>query len=218
LDMDGGREPEVSRPRAAEKLSVADGSSLPVLVIGGFLGSGKTTFLLGFARWLTEQGRRVGILVNEAGAVDIDGVVLASEGHRVQELFGGCACCSLVGEVRPAAEALREWGAELLLVEPSGMADLARMADLLGSRVAVVALVDVPRLGVIQRAAPRLVGDGVTRADLVLLNKVDVASDGDRAAARRWLEDTVPGGSYVEVSAERGVSQDVWEEVLTLLE
>jgi len=159
----------------------------------------------------------VGILVNEAGAVDIDGVVLAAEGHRVQELFGGCACCSLVGDVRPAAGALVDWGAELLLVEPSGMADLARMADLLGPSVSVVALIDVPRLGVIRRAAPRLVSDGAARADLILLNKVDVASDEERRVARDWLRGTVPGRPFVEVSAERGVPDPVWQEVARLL-
>ena len=207
-----------AQPSGSRPLGGGEGSFPPVLVVGGFLGSGKTTFLLGFARWLTGRGRRIGILVNEAGAVDVDGVVLAADGHRVQELFGGCACCSLVGEVRPAVEALRDWGAELVLVEPSGMADLARIAGLLGSRVKVVALVDAPRLAVILRAAPRLVGDGVLRADLVLLNKVDAAAGDDLGAARRWLEQVSPDRSWREVSAETGIPDETWEEVLRLLD
>jgi len=215
--VEGGRE-SASYVGSGGQPSVGAGSFPPILVVGGFLGSGKTTFLLGFAHWLTDRGRRIGILVNEAGAVDVDGVVLAAEGHRVQELFGGCACCSLVGDLRPAVEALRDWGAELLLVEPSGMADLARLAGLLGSRVAVVAIVDVPRLGVIARAAPRLVGAGVARADLVLLNKMDIASDDDRNAAGRWLDEVAPDCPRREVSADTGVPDQVWEEVLRLLD
>ena len=72
-----------------------------VLCIAGFLGSGKTTILLEVARSLTEDGVRVAVIENEIGEVGVDGGYVREQGLPVQELFGGCICCTLqIGLVR----------------------------------------------------------------------------------------------------------------------
>ncbi|MCS6999162.1 MAG: GTP-binding protein [Aquificaceae bacterium] len=93
---------------------------LPAFVITGFLGSGKTTFLLNSAREHF-QGKRVAIIVNELGEVGVDGKVLKNAYSEVLELPEGCICCSLHAEFEKAIEEIRKrYDPEVLLVETSG--------------------------------------------------------------------------------------------------
>lgn len=74
---------------------------MELIIISGFLGSGKTTLLLGMARSLVEASIRVAIIENEVGEIGIDGQYLRQEGLEVQELFGGCICCTLSAGLVP---------------------------------------------------------------------------------------------------------------------
>lgn len=187
----------------------------PVLVIGGFLGSGKTSLILGFARWFTASGGRLGILVNEAGTVGIDGSVLTAGGHRVREVFGGCVCCSLAGDLELGVRALAAYDIDLVVLEPSGMAEVDRIASLLedhaGSAVVVAAVIDAPRLGLLRRVAGRLLDSSVRAARFVLVNKVDAADRSTLGEALEWVHGLRPEADLLEVSAEQGVDPSVWE-------
>lgn len=187
----------------------------PVLVIGGFLGSGKTSLILDFARWFTASGGRLGILVNEAGTVGIDGSVLTAPGHQVREVFGGCVCCSLAGDLELGVRALAAYDIDLVVLEPSGMAELDRIAALLedhaGSAVVVAAVIDAPRLELLRRVAGRLLDSSVRAARFVLLNKVDAAEESASSEARAWVRRLRPEADLLEVSAELGVDPSVWE-------
>ena len=73
-----------------------------VLILGGFLGSGKTTSLMQLAKYLVatspaEKENKVMILENEIGQVGIDDEFLRSGGFQVSNLFSGCACCTVSG-------------------------------------------------------------------------------------------------------------------------
>ena len=106
---------------------------IPVTVVTGFLGSGKTTLL---SRLLTSlSGRRLALIVNEFGAVDIDGQLLsaaacADENCRqerddlIYELSNGCICCTVQDEFHPVLRRLseREPPPEQVLIETSGLA------------------------------------------------------------------------------------------------
>ena len=85
-----------------------------LVLVAGFLGSGKTTLLEHIARQLTAAGRKIAIIENEAGEIGIDGNYLRQNGLEVQELYGGCICCTLsVDLVVTLPEDLRqriEWG------------------------------------------------------------------------------------------------------------
>lgn len=193
----------------------ASASPPPVLVVGGFLGSGKTSLILDFARWFTTSGGRLGILVNEAGTVGIDGSVLTARGHQVREVFGGCVCCSLAGDLELGVRALAEYDIDLVVLEPSGMAEVDRIAALLedhaGSTVVVAAVVDAPRLGLLRRAAGRLLDSSVRAAHFVLINKVDAVDQSTLSEARMWVHGLRPEADLLEVSTERGVDPSVWE-------
>jgi G3E family GTPase len=63
------------------------------IMIGGFLGAGKTTAMLRLAEHLTAQGRRVGLITNDQSYGLVDTVLISSRGFPVQEITGGCFCC-----------------------------------------------------------------------------------------------------------------------------
>ena len=165
---------------------------LPFTVIGGFLGAGKTTLL---NRLLSgAPGRRFAVLVNDFGALDIDGRLVVEHGGDTVALANGCLCCTIGDSLVTTLLSLLERPERFdhIVVEASGVADPARIADLavLEPRLArdgVIVVVDAA--DVRQRAADRRLADTVLRqlaaADLLVLNKIDLADD--LAAVRAWL-------------------------------
>ena len=166
--------------------------AIPFTVIGGFLGAGKTTLLNRLLRGAT--GRRFAVMVNDFGALDIDGRLVADHGGDTIALANGCLCCTIGNSLVTTLLSLLERPERFdhIVVEASGVADPGRIADLavLEPRLArdgVIVVVDAAHVR--ERAADRRVGDTVTRqlaaADLLVLNKVDLAHD--LAALRGWL-------------------------------
>ena len=166
--------------------------AIPFTVIGGFLGAGKTTLLNRLLRGAT--GRRFAVLVNDFGALDIDGRLVADHGGDTIALANGCLCCTIGDSLVTTLLSLLERPERFdhIVVEASGVADPGRIADLavLEQRLArdgVIVVVDAAQVR--ERAADRRVGDTVTRqlgaADLIVLNKVDLAHD--VAGLRGWL-------------------------------
>lgn len=92
------------------------------------MGSGKTTLLLSLARYLVDSSRsgsvyKVVILENEVGREGIDDKLLRGNGFNVENLFNGCACCTLAGELVSAAyEIEKEYAPDWLIVETTGLA------------------------------------------------------------------------------------------------
>lgn len=71
---------------------------MKLVILTGFLGTGKTTMLLAVICYLvSENGRKFVIVESEVGEIGIDGTHLVSEGLDVRELFAGCVCCQLAG-------------------------------------------------------------------------------------------------------------------------
>lgn len=111
---------------------------IPVTVVTGFLGSGKTTLVRNLLQ--NNQGRRIAVLVNEFGEVGIDGDILRScgvcdedgnqifpasnEAPKIVELANGCLCCTVQEEFLPTMQALLERREEIdcIVVETSGLA------------------------------------------------------------------------------------------------
>jgi len=165
---------------------------IPFTVIGGFLGAGKTTLL---NRLLAgAAGRRFAVLVNDFGALDIDGMLVAAHGGDTVALANGCLCCSIGDSLVETLLRLLERPERFdhIVVEASGVADPARIADIAVlepelERDGVIVVVDAAEVQA--RAADRRVGDTVLRqikaADLLVLNKIDIADD--PAAVRDWL-------------------------------
>ncbi len=100
-------------------------SPFDVEVVSGFLGAGKTTFM---RRRLATAGPRTVVLVNDFASVGIDGSLLQGQGAEVVELPNGCICCSLRKDLAQQLSAMVvNFAPERVLIEPSGVADLASL-------------------------------------------------------------------------------------------
>jgi G3E family GTPase len=154
-------------------------------LIGGFLGAGKTTLI---TELLQRTGKRVAVLVNEFGRLGMDGeIIRLGGGIEVVELPGGCICCSqregVVASIHRIAE---EIAPELLLIEPSGVAEISELLQVLTDRSlagvidlsAVVTVLDASTF--LEFSEPEAFGlfflDQVRCADLILINKCDLVT------------------------------------------
>lgn len=172
----------------------------PLVVIGGFLGAGKTTLL---NRWLSEPGgRRLAVLVNDFGAINLDAALVAAQDASTVALSNGCVCCSLGDDLGAALAGVlsRQPAPDAVVVEASGVGDPWRIAQfaLVEPRLqlaGVLVLVDAAGLPTLL-ADPRLVDSLATplaHADLVLLNHTDRAPPEQLQASRQWVAARAPG-------------------------
>lgn len=102
---------------------------LPLVVVGGYLGSGKTTLINRLLR--SPGGRRITVLVNDFGAINIDADLLESKDEDTIALTNGCVCCSIGGDLFMALGDVldRQPRPDVLVIEASGVADPRRIAD-----------------------------------------------------------------------------------------
>lgn len=119
-----------------------------VLLVTGFLGSGKTTLINSLLPEIL-QNNKVAIIENEFGKAGIDTPILAKSGVKVKELLSGCICCTLQGEIIEAMRTLlAEKNLDWIIIEPSGVSktsDILKTLKLSGVRennIKVVNIVD----------------------------------------------------------------------------
>jgi G3E family GTPase len=157
---------------------------IPVTVISGFLGAGKTTLV----NHLLSQNReyRIGVVVNEFGEVGIDGQLIVSEQEALIEINNGCVCCTVRADLVASVKEMLELAGhrlDRLIIETSGLADPAPVLQTfladpdLRSRVeleSVITVVDALHLN--GQLSDEIVREQIAFADTLILNKTDLVS------------------------------------------
>ena len=91
-----------------------------LIIIGGFLGAGKTTMLAAMARLLHVKGRKVGLITNDQAEGLVDTHILSADGTAVQEIAGSCFCCNFDGLIESALYLRDNTGCDTIIAEPVG--------------------------------------------------------------------------------------------------
>ncbi len=182
---------------------------MKLLIISGFLGSGKTTLLLQVAKHLAATSQRIAIIENEMGEVGVDGDYLTLEGLHVQELLGGCICCTLAaGLVGTLEKVERLFQPDLVILEATGSARPADITQNLRDyranvgAIQIITLVDASRHEMLMEVMTPLVTAQIEAADIVAVNKIDQV---DRATVQRIIQSARAlnsRASIVAISAE----------------
>lgn len=197
---------------------------MKILILGGFLGSGKTTLLLQLAHYVTDtstkdSGYKVMILENEVGQEGIDDKILRGSGFGVTNLFSGCACCTLAGELVSAAKQIQnEYQPDWLIIETTGLAYPGLIRDNLvenlhlETRICVVA--DVSRWDRLRIPLQNLIVGQIECADVVLLNKCDQATEQELLEIEKDVCTINQNAELIRTSALDKVDTAVWRTVL----
>lgn len=160
-----------------------------LLVLTGFFGSGKTTFLFRALRLATRMTRmRTFLVQNEMGRVGVDPEVFRSHTLAMSELLGGCICCDLSSQFVSLLHKLAtENSTDLVCVEASGIATPGMIRQLLhGTDLELlpllqVNLLDASRLEQIEKVLSLpVIRQGIEESDICVINKMDAASAGFR--------------------------------------
>ena len=176
----------------------------PTLIVGGYLGAGKTTLVNHLLR--NAGGRRIAVMVNDFGELTIDADLIEGAEGSVLALAGGCVCCSFGSDLLGALQDVlqRQPQPDLILIETSGVAlpaAVARSARLLPglSIDGIVLMLDAETVR--QRSADPYVGDLVRQqlldADLLILNKTELCSPIALAELHAWLPTMTTAGTPV---------------------
>ena len=200
------------------------------IMVGGFLGAGKTTALLRFAEYLTSRNRRVGLITNDQSSGLVDTALVGSHGYPVQEITGGCFCCRF-NTLTAAAERLTEAvKPDAFLAEPVGSCTDLRasvqypLRRMYGDdyRIAPLSvLVDPLRalrvLGVepgksFSSKVLYVYGKQLEEADIIVINKSDLLTPERRASIEESLRKTYPAAEIFCVSARTGMGLEKWFE------
>jgi G3E family GTPase len=177
---------------------------VPILLVAGFLGAGKTTVvnhLLAHA-----QGRRIAAVVNDFGAINIDAELIAGAADGVVSLANGCICCTLEGDLlRTLANLLRRDPCpEFIVIETSGVAD---PSDIVRNLMDPVIWQEAPLETVLcvvdATLAPAALDDALLKsqlraADVVALSKVDLVDEAACATMRGAIKAQRPAAVVVD--------------------
>ena len=192
---------------------------MKIILLSGFLGSGKTSALLQMAGYLVKKsggsGTSVMIIENEIGEVGVDDKVLKAQGLAVKELFAGCACCTggadLISDIRNIRDTVNpEW----IVVEATGVAYPLQIKESVeacfGVEVKILSMADAARWKRLHAYMAQLIQAQVDSADCILLNKVDLVDEETVQSISKELRGYNAAAKIWPVVANKPIDEAVW--------
>ncbi len=204
-----------------------------LVILGGFLGSGKTSVLIPLAKAMagkTENGlkkTKVAIIENEIGTVGIDSAFTKGTGFASRELFGGCVCCSVVGGLlETLCEIEKNEDPEWVVLEATGLAWPDDIAENVweyydeNMNITVISLVDASRWKKLAFVAGDLVFGQVKHANYVIINKTDLTDENELKSVRYEIEHISEGMIYAVSSVKEpegveAICTDIVDEIMS---
>ena len=186
---------------------------MQVYILGGFLGSGKTSLLMRLATMFSERKAKVAIVVNESGEIGVDGATLKAQGYDAIELPSGCICCSLSGTLQSALKNIKnDIDPDVIIIEPTGLAlphkvkELVRFSCIDEDKDVIVGICDIQRFRDLIKKKEEFFTRQMQGSDFILINKSDLAKDGEIEDATAWLNERFPEKPVIPVSVKEGTN------------
>ena len=198
------------------------------IMVGGFLGAGKTTAVARLAAHFIGQGLRVGLITNDQGSELVDTTMLRSRGFATEEISGGCFCCRFNSLVQAAQKLTRDQAPDVFIAEPVGSCTdliatvsypLRRLYGAAFTIAPLSVLVDPIRAlrilgleqgGSFSEKVLYIYRKQLEEADLIVINKRDLIDAARLAALRQKLTETFPAAIVLDVSARSGDHLENW--------
>jgi Ni2+-binding GTPase involved in maturation of urease and hydrogenase len=203
------------------------------IMIGGFLGAGKTTAVARLARTLRGEGLRVGLITNDQGNQLVDTAMLSSQGFAVEEIAGGCFCCRFNSLTDAARKLSAETRPDVFIAEPVGSCtDLVATVSyplrrIYGEQFTLAplsVLIDPIRArrifgleagGSFSEKVIYIYEKQLQEANVIVINKTDLLEVSRLAELRDALTARFPSKPVLEVSARHDRGLDEWFEIIT---
>jgi G3E family GTPase len=198
------------------------------IMIGGFLGAGKTTAVGKLARKLTDQGFRVGLITNDQGRNLVDTTMLRAQGFATEEIPGGCFCCRFNSLVDAAQKLTASTRPDVFIAEPVGSCtDLAATVTYPLRRIykddftvaPISVLVDPVRAqrvfglekgGTFSEKVIYIYKKQIEEADIVVISKSDLLEAKQLEELKKAIGENFPGKRIIAVSAREEKNLDEW--------
>lgn len=188
---------------------------MKIYILGGFLGSGKTTLLMKMANMFINKGKKVSILVNEAGDIGVDGATINSQGYNAVELPNGCICCSMVGTLHESLMKIKnEIAPDILIIEPTGIAFSGKVKEAIeiigyGEEfIQIIGIFDGPRFRLFVEKKKDFYKKQLMDSDILVMNKMDLTPDDVKKEAIEWMNREILGVDVIPVVATTGENLD----------
>ncbi len=219
--------PRVRSPRKSRTAKAARPRARYIM-LGGFLGAGKTTAVAKLAQYLTAQGLRVGLITNDQGRELVDTAMLRSRGFATEEIPGGCFCCRFDSLVEAARKLTATSRPDVFIAEPVGSCtDLVAtvtypLRRLYGDQFTIAplsVLVDPARAGRIfgagqgqkfSKKVAYIYRKQLEEADIIVINKADTLTADEQHELGRVLGEAFPDKEIFHVSARTGQGLEPW--------
>src|SRR5213594_1457207 len=206
------------------------------IMIGGFLGAGKTTSVAQLAQRLSSQGHRVGLITNDQGSELVDTAMLRSRGFATEEIPGGCFCCRFNSLVEAADRLTAASRPEVFIAEPVGSCTdlvatvayplrriygdnfLISPLSVLVDPMRALRVFDLERGSRFSEKVLYIYRKQLEEADLIVINKTDLVDSAQLGSLQNALSGEFPEAQILQASARNNHGLQAWFERLTASE
>lgn len=201
---------------------------IKLILIGGFLGAGKTTAMCALARYYTEQGLQVGLITNDQANNLVDTHLVKAEGFNSEEISGGCFCCRFNDLIDAAKRLQKKNNPDIILAEPVGSCTdisatviapikvyyreeycLRPYTTLLDpQRAKEIILTDKPK--VFSANINYIFWKQLEESDIIALNKIDTLTPQESESIVSGLKNKFPNSEIIGISAKTCAGFEDW--------
>lgn len=185
-------------------------TTIPVVIISGHLGAGKTSLINGLLS--NALGLKIGVIVNDFGKINLDALLVEQSTEELIALSNGCICCSLANELDDSLNLLANVKSklDLILIEASGVSNPLQMIELLRNSqnkfiklLDLVYVIDGVNFKTLLAERPELIHTHLAAAKLVILNKIDLIAPDEIILIESQIREANPQATIVKTTHAR---------------